>query len=74
MNHMTLTSAAPEQLAVVDADSHLTDVDDLWTKRAPAAYKGEILHVEEVDGVRTWVIEGRRLARRAAAAPLTGRA
>jgi uncharacterized protein len=63
MNHMTLTSAVPEQLAVVDADSHLTDVDDLWTKRAPAAYKSEILHVEEVEGERTWVIEGTPLGK-----------
>jgi uncharacterized protein len=60
---MTLTSAVPEQLAVVDADSHLTDVDDLWTKRAPAGYKSEILHVEEVEGERTWVIEGTPLGR-----------
>ena len=60
---MTLTSAEPEQLAVVDADSHLTDVEDLWTKRAPAAYKSEILHVEEVEGERTWVIEGMPLGK-----------
>jgi uncharacterized protein len=60
---MTLTSSVPEQLAVVDADSHLTDVDDLWTKRAPAAYKDEILHVEEVEGERTWVIEGTALGK-----------
>ncbi len=60
---MTLTSAVPEQLAVVDADSHLTDVDDLWTKRAPAAYKSEILHVEVVEGERTWVIDGTPLGK-----------
>ena len=54
----SLASEPPERLAVLDADSHLTDVDDLWTKRAPAAYKDEILHVEEVDGERTWVVEG----------------
>src|SRR5580692_9358768 len=60
---MTLTSAVPEKLAVVDADSHLTDVDDLWTKRAPAAYKSEILHVELVEGERTWVIEGTPLGK-----------
>jgi predicted TIM-barrel fold metal-dependent hydrolase len=54
----TLQSEAPERLAVLDADSHLTDVDDLWTKRAPAAYKDQILHVEDVDGERTWVVEG----------------
>jgi predicted TIM-barrel fold metal-dependent hydrolase len=53
-----LASEAPERLAVLDADSHLTDVDDLWTKRAPAAYRDQILHVEDVDGERTWVVEG----------------
>jgi uncharacterized protein len=52
------SSEAPKALAVLDADSHLTDVDDLWTKRAPAKYKDEILHVEVIDGLRQWVIEG----------------
>lgn len=55
---MTPAAEASEQLAVLDADSHFTDVDDLWTKRAPAAYKDEILHVEDVEGERTWVVEG----------------
>ena len=52
------SSEAPKALAVLDADSHLTDVDDLWTKRAPAKYKDEILHVEQIDGLRQWVVEG----------------
>ena len=55
---MTLAAEVPEGLAVLDADSHFTDVQDLWTKRAPAAYRDQILHVEEVDGERQWVIEG----------------
>jgi uncharacterized protein len=55
---MTLAAEALEGLTVLDADSHFTDVDDLWTKRAPAAYKDQILHVEDVDGERQWVIEG----------------
>ena len=55
---MTLATEVHEGVAVVDADSHFTDVADLWTKRAPAAYKDRILHVEEVDGERQWVIEG----------------
>ena len=59
----TLASEAPERLAVLDADSHITDVDDLWTKRAPAKYKDEILHVEQIDGRPTWVIEGRALGK-----------
>jgi uncharacterized protein len=63
MDAMTLAPDVPERLAVVDADSHFTDVDDLWTKRAPAAYKDQILHVEDVDGERTWVVEGMPLGK-----------
>ena len=55
---MTLAAEVLEGLTVLDADSHFTDVEDLWTKRAPAAYKDQILHVEDVDGERQWVIEG----------------
>ena len=58
-------------LAVLDADSHLTDVDDLWTKRAPAKYKDEILHVEQIDGQRTGSSRARSWVRPAAAAPST---
>jgi predicted TIM-barrel fold metal-dependent hydrolase len=54
----TLTTEKPERLAVLDADSHLTDVDDVWTKRAPAKYKDSILHVEVIDGQRMWVVDG----------------
>jgi uncharacterized protein len=30
---------ALEGLRVIDADTHLTEVPDLWTSRAPAAYR-----------------------------------
>src|SRR5580700_1138636 len=59
----SLASEAPEHLAVLDADAHFTDTHDLWTKRAPAAYKDEILRVEEVDGQATWVVEGRAIGK-----------
>jgi predicted TIM-barrel fold metal-dependent hydrolase len=55
---MSLETVVPEGLAVLDADSHFTDLEDLWTSRAPAPYKDQILHVEEVEGERQWVIEG----------------
>jgi hypothetical protein len=32
---------ALDGLRVVDADSHLTESHDLWTKRASAAYRPE---------------------------------
>jgi predicted TIM-barrel fold metal-dependent hydrolase len=51
-------SLLSEGIKVIDADTHLTEVHDLWTKRAPAAYKGRVPHVEEVDGRPTWVVDG----------------
>jgi predicted TIM-barrel fold metal-dependent hydrolase len=47
----------PSDLRVVDCDSHLTEKHDLWTKRAPAAYKRRVPRVEKVDGRDTWVME-----------------
>jgi predicted TIM-barrel fold metal-dependent hydrolase len=45
-------------LKVIDADTHLVEVGDLWTSRAPAALRDRVPHVEEVDGEPTWVMEG----------------
>ena len=47
-----------EEIRVIDADTHLTEVHDLWTKRAPARYKDRVPHVVEIDGRPTWVAEG----------------
>jgi uncharacterized protein len=47
-----------EEVRVIDADTHLTPTPDFWTKRAPAAYKDRVLHVEEIDGVPSWVVDG----------------
>ena len=41
---------ALEGLRVIDADTHLTEAHDLWTKRAPAQYADRVPHVVEVDG------------------------
>src|ERR687890_587676 len=49
---------ALDEMRVVDADTHLTEAHDLWTKRAPAAYRDRVPHVEEVDGQPTWVVDG----------------
>jgi uncharacterized protein len=50
-----------EDFRVIDADTHLTEAPDLWTKRAPAQYKDRVLHVEQIDGVPTWVVDGVQL-------------
>jgi predicted TIM-barrel fold metal-dependent hydrolase len=46
-----------DPVRVVDADTHLTERHDLWTKRAPAAFKERVPHVTRVDGLATWVVE-----------------
>ncbi|TMK59265.1 MAG: amidohydrolase [Actinobacteria bacterium] len=45
-------------LKVVDADTHLIEVGDLWTSRAPAGVEDRVPHVEDVGGEPTWVMEG----------------
>jgi len=47
-----------EQLSVVDVDTHITEPHDLWTSRAPAAFRERVPRVVEVDGVQMWSIDG----------------
>jgi predicted TIM-barrel fold metal-dependent hydrolase len=43
---------------VIDADTHLIEVGDLWTSRVPASLVDHVPHVEDVDGRLLWVMEG----------------
>jgi len=52
---------------VVDADSHWSEPPDLFTRRAPAAVRDRVPHVEEVDGESMWVFDGLPLGRFSAA-------
>jgi predicted TIM-barrel fold metal-dependent hydrolase len=45
-------------LPILDADTHLIEAADIFTKRAPAAIKDRVPRVEEVDGKDTWVMDG----------------
>ena len=56
-----------DQVKVVDADTHMTERHDLWTKRAPDAYKDRVPRVEQVDGAATWVVEDGAVLGRAGA-------
>jgi uncharacterized protein len=47
-----------DEVRVVDADTHLTEVHDLWTKRAPKGYADRVPRVERIDGRDTWVLDG----------------
>jgi predicted TIM-barrel fold metal-dependent hydrolase len=51
---MTLSDSTTAR--VVDADTHFTEPHDLFVKRAPAAYRDRVPHVESVDGKPTWVV------------------
>lgn len=46
-----------DDVKVIDADTHFTEPPDMWTTRAPAAYKGRVMHIEERNGVPTWVAD-----------------
>ena len=46
-------------IRVIDADSHMTERHDLFTERAPKGYEDKVPHVEHVDGMDMWVIEGK---------------
>ncbi|CAO5152807.1 Amidohydrolase [Frankia sp. AiPs1] len=48
-----------ENLRVLDADAHMTERHDLFTERAPKGYEDRVPHVEHIDGVDMWVVDGR---------------
>jgi predicted TIM-barrel fold metal-dependent hydrolase len=50
---------AAQKLRVIDVDAHLTERHDLFTTRAPKGYKDRVPHVERIDGIDVWVIEGK---------------
>ncbi len=43
---------------VIDCDTHYTEPPDLWTSRAPAAYKDRMPYMKTVNGQSLWFIEG----------------
>jgi uncharacterized protein len=47
-----------DDVRVIDADTHFTEPPDLWTRGAPAKYKDRVLHIEDIDGQPTWVVDG----------------
>jgi predicted TIM-barrel fold metal-dependent hydrolase len=46
-----------EGYKVIDADTHLSEPHDLWTKNAPAKYKDRVPQVKIVNGQSCWVID-----------------
>jgi len=47
-----------ETLSIIDVDSHISEPHDLWTSRAPAAFKDRVPRVGEHEGQRAWLVDG----------------
>lgn len=45
-----------DEVRVIDADTHMTEVHDLFTSRAPAKYKDLVPRVQLVDGKEHWIV------------------
>lgn len=54
-------STIAQDVRVVDADTHLTEAHDLWTSRAPAAFRDRVPRVVDIDGSPTWVVDGSQI-------------
>jgi predicted TIM-barrel fold metal-dependent hydrolase len=57
----TKTSTLAEHfggLKVIDTDAHWSEPHDLWTARAPAAYRDLVPQLKEHRGKRKWVVNG----------------
>jgi predicted TIM-barrel fold metal-dependent hydrolase len=55
---MTAATDLLEGIAVVDADTHLTEPHDLWSSRAPKGWEDRVPQVREVDGRPMWTVDG----------------
>jgi predicted TIM-barrel fold metal-dependent hydrolase len=47
-----------EALHIIDTDAHITEPPDLWTARAPAAYRERVPRVVQIDGAPHWIVDG----------------
>lgn len=53
------TELLGDDFRIIDADTHFTEPFDLWTKRAPAAFRDRMPQVKEgPDGRPKWVVDG----------------
>jgi len=43
---------------MIDSDTHFTEPHDLWVSRASEKFKARVPQVKEVNGVRSWYIDG----------------
>ena len=58
MTSAAVGTSVMDGIAVVDADTHLTEPHDLWTSRAPKEWIERVPQVREVEGRSMWTIDG----------------
>jgi predicted TIM-barrel fold metal-dependent hydrolase len=51
-------SESVADIKVIDVDTHISEPEDLWTKRAPAKFKDRVPQIGMVNGQVSWVIDG----------------
>ena len=54
---------------IIDADSHVTEPPGVWTERVPARFRDDVPHVERIDGMDVWLLQGKRLSPLGVTAP-----
>ena len=54
-----MASATPmlDDIQIVDADAHISEPYDLWSSRAPAAWRDRLPHIQEIEGQKHWVVD-----------------
>ncbi|MDB5968679.1 MAG: amidohydrolase [Hydrocarboniphaga sp.] len=50
----------PAGRKIIDADTHLTEPHDLWTRRAPASVRDRVPQVMMHEGQMSWIIDGNK--------------
>jgi uncharacterized protein len=56
--HNASSESSITDLKVIDVDTHLSEPHDIWTSRAPAAFKDRVPQVRVVEGRPAWVFDG----------------
>lgn len=55
---MSGAASVIDRLPIIDTDSHWSEPSDLWTKRAPAAYRDRVPQLAERNGKQRWWFDG----------------
>ncbi|MEZ4333388.1 MAG: amidohydrolase family protein [Myxococcota bacterium] len=52
-----MSQANPTGYKIIDVDAHISEPHDLWSRRAPARYRGRLPRVEQSGDKKAWVVD-----------------